>query len=115
MKYDFEDEFAGSLNINSFIIDNVKYKLRISWGFEGDDACLISLDTNKLPLETIRYIGGVPWKAKGQVREYTPFVALLLGYGAKTVYRTIWEQVHTPRISGEAFKKFVLKSVLSKL
>ena len=114
MSFNFEDEFTKSVNINSFIIDGVKYKLGRLCSYD-EDVHLISLDTTILPLETVRYIGGVAWKVEGVVREFNPVESFILGFGFKTVYRTVWGQIHKPKISVEFFKKLILRRILDKL
>lgn len=114
MGFNFEDEFVGSCDAASFMIDGVKYKLRAFFSSD-EDAHLVSLDATVLPLETVRYIGGIPWKVNAVVREFSPFVSLFLGYGFRSLYRTAWTQIYKPKISVEFFKKLILRRILEKL
>lgn len=107
--------FAPKFDLQTFLIDGRVYFLS---PYAYDIACpvrLISDETSKLPLETVRFIGCVPWRVKRVFQSRGRLSNLVANGVFKVEYRIEWEQVGPKIVTIAEFLRIVADSLVSKV
>lgn len=114
MSFNFAENFACRVNLDSVVLDGKIYRIHSIY-MSPLEATIYSIENDYIILDTVRYIGGVPWKAVGTRIEHGKFKSFLLGYGFKNTYLVSWGQIHRPEITNGAFVKMCAERMIAQL